>query len=381
MTSALPTWSHCIPTLNRIDVLEQAVRLSLAQTCPPLEIIVVDASDEVEAHRARIEAVLAAGPGKTALHYLSSPVKSGSVQRNIAIGQARGDILFIFDDDTLMFPDCAEAILRGYAADPDHRIAAGMASHIATMPGAQSLSDDDRKDSVAPKVGRSSLRDLPVLRWIWDKVFLMNAASHFIAYDDPPRMVPAGPVTVAGRHLFRVPVLAGYALTVRARVARAEPFDPVLLSYSPAEDLDASYRYTRHGLNVVFDGAKVHHFEAASGRIKRRQAITLGLLNVASFVARKSARRSRDIPAYYLRYIRRLLAEFLKDGLSRRFTFPQFLGAISAFRPSIAIFRHSRDDFDDWYRSLQMRVLGWSAASAHPASGPHPSSSPQNQQG
>lgn len=381
MKTVLPTWSHCIPTLNRIDVLEQAVRLSLAQTCPPIEIIIVDASDKVDAHRARIEAIFAADPGQTVLHYLSSPVKSGSVQRNIAIGQARGDILFIFDDDTLMFPDCAEAILCGYAADPDHRIAAGMASHTAKMPGAQTLPDGDRKDSGSSGAQHASLREHRLLRWIWDKIFLMNAASHFIAYDDPPRMEPAGPVTVGARQLFRLPVLGGYALTVRAGIARAEPFDPVLLSYSPAEDLDVSYRYTRHGFNVVFDGARVHHFEAASGRIKRQQAITLGLMNVASFVARKSARRSRDIPAYYLRYTRRLLAEFLKDGLSRRFTFPQFLGAISALGPSIAIFRHSHEGFDDWYRAQQMRVLGWSAASAQPASEPNSSPSPHNHKG
>lgn len=377
MTGSAPllTWSHCIPTLNRIDVLEEAVRLSLAQTCPPVEIIVVDASDKVDNHRARIEAVFAAhGAPTPALHYLASPVKSGTVQRNIAIGRATGEILFIFDDDTLMFPDCAEAILKSYAADTRRQIAGGMAVHVPDLPDATRLADDDRKVTGAATV-RGNLRDHWALRWVWTHVFMMNAASHFIAYDDPRRMEPPSTALIGALPILRVPLLAGFALTVRADIARAEPFDEALLSYSPAEDLDASYRYSRHGMNVLFEGARVHHFEAASGRIKRRQAITLGLMNLASFVARKSARPARDIPAYYLRFARRILAEFLKDLLSRRFTFPQFLGVLSAFGPTVAIFRHRSAGFDDWYGTLQRRVLGWPPATPHKAAAPIPFSS------
>ena len=370
----LPTWSHCIPTLNRIDILEQAVRLSLQQTCPAKEIIIVDAGNQVDANRARIEAVFAAHQGpKPALHYLASPVKSLTNQRNIATQRATGDILFLFDDDTLMFPDCAEQVLKVYAADGAHQIAAGMASNIPDIPGAAQVSDGDRK---VTGVTKASLRDHPALRWVWDHIFMMRAASHFIAYDTPRRLDAPQTVTVGGAQLLRVPLLSGFAMTVRADVAQREPFDAALLSYSPAEDLDASYRFSRHGMNVLFESARVHHFEAASGRIKRRQAITLGLMNLAAFVAKKSARPSRDIPAYYLRYARRLLAEFLKDGLSRRFTFPQFLGALSAFGPTVAIFRHGRAGFDDWYRAQQMRVLGWPQPSM-----PSTFTSPQNLKG
>ena len=370
----LPTWSHCIPTLNRIDILEQAVRLSLLQTCPAQEIIIVDASDKVDQHRARIEAVFAAHDGpKPALHYLSSPIKSLTHQRNIATQRATADILFLFDDDTLMFPDCAEAVLKTYAADTAHQIAAGMAANTPDLPDAAQVTDADRK---VTGVTKASYRDHPALRWVWDHIFMMRAASHFIAYDTPRRLDAPQTVTVGGTQVLRVPLLSGYAMTVRADVARREPFDAALLSYSPAEDLDASYRFSRHGMNVLIDAARVHHFEAASGRIKRRQAITLGLMNLAAFVAQKSATPARDIPAYYLRYLRRLLAEFLKDGLSRRFTFPQFLGALSAFGPTIAIFRHGRDGFADWYRTQQMRVLGWPQPSSPPTF-----TSPQNHKG
>ena len=375
---SLPTWSHCIPTLNRIDILEEAVRLSLTQSFPPIEIIIVDASDTLDEHKRRIEAIFAthaaAKPGPLPdLLYLPSPVKSLTRQRNIAIERARGEILFLFDDDTLMFPDCAEAVIKTFAVDGARQIAAGMALRVPQIPGHARVDDDDRKVTGSASAGLSAFHETRLAAWVWNHIFMMSATSHFIAYDDPRRIKPADMVSVGPLRLLSLPLLSGFAMCVRAEVARREPFDPALLSYCPAEDLDASYRFSRHGLNVLFETARVHHFEAASGRIKRRQAITLGLMNLAAFVAKNSARPSRDIPSFYLRYARRLLAEFLKDGLSRRFTFPQFQGVLSALRPTVALFRHGRDGFDDWYRLQQMRVLKWPVTQIAPTPGPTPS--------
>jgi GT2 family glycosyltransferase len=376
----LPTWSHCIATLNRIDILEQAVRFSLTQTRPPIEIIIVDASDDFVSHRARIETLVETYEGpQPRLVYLRAPERSLTRQRNLAIAQATGDILFLFDDDTLMFPDCAEQILRTFAADARAEIAAAMALNTPALPGRATIGDDGRKVIGAPKAVRTKIRELPVIAWFWDHLFMMSAPSHFIAYDTPRRMPRPDMVQVGPLHLLQVPLLSGFAMAVRAGVARKERFDDSLLSYAPAEDLDASYRFSRHGMNVLIETAQVHHYEAAAGRIKRKQAITLGLMNIASFVARNSARLARDVPSYYLRYARRLLAEFLKDGLSRRFTFPQFRGALAAFLPTVAIFRQGRDGFDDWYIGQQRRVLGWPAL--HPAPVPTTISAPQDKQG
>jgi len=364
----LLSWSHCIPTLNRIDVLERAVALSLRQTWPPAEIVIVDAGDSVADNHSRIQAVLAASPRPaTPLIYLASPIRSSAAQRNLAIDVAVGDVLFMFDDDTLMFPDCAETILRAYGNDPDRLISAAAAVHVPQMPMDVSL-PADRKDTrhnqseatpdlSEPSRGEKWLRS--IRHWIWTEVFLMNASRLFIQYDTPRLHGSEAAVAdlgVAG--IVHQPLISGYAMTVRRDVARIERFDPILLSYSPGEDMDATYRFSRHGLNVAVDGALVHHFEAASGRIKRKQATTLGLMNVASFVATKSSNPARDIPAYYLMFVRRLFAEFCKDLLSRRFTFPQLAGTVLALPRSISIFRQrNRADFDEWYRNQQMDIL------------------------
>ncbi len=378
----LPTWSHCIATLNRIDILEQTVRFSVTQTCPPVEIIIVDASEDFVSHCARIQDIVTTFEGpQPRLTYLQAPERSLTRQRNLAIAQATGDILFLFDDDTLMFPDSAEAILKTFAADTGHEIAAAMALNVPDMPGRVSIGDAGRKVTGGGKALKTTLREQPVVAWLWDHLFMMNARSHFIAYDTPRRMHRPDMVRIGPLDLLQVPLLSGYAMAVRASVARKEPFDGSLLSYCPAEDLDASYRFSRHGINVLVETARIHHFEAAAGRIKRKQAITLGLMNLAAFVARNSAQIGRDVPSYYLRYVRRLVAEFLKDGLSRRFTFPQFRGALAAFLPTVAIFRHDRAGFHDWYIGQQKRVLGWPTLPLHPANLPTASSSPQDNKG
>ncbi|KKB83694.1 hypothetical protein VW29_13430 [Devosia limi DSM 17137] len=342
--------------------------MSLRQTLPPTEIVIVDAGDSVADNHSRIQAVLAGSPRPaTPLIYLASPIRSSSAQRNLAIDVAVGDVLFLFDDDTLMFPDCAETILRAYASDPERRIAAAGAVHVAQMPMDVSL-DADRKDTrrnqseAAPDLREPSRREKwlrGIRHWIWTEVFLMNASRLFIQYDTPRLRGNEAAVAALGvARISHQPLISGYAMTVRREVARTERFDPILLSYSPGEDMDATYRFSRHGLNVAVEGALVHHFEAASGRIKRKQATTLGLMNVASFVANKSSSPARDIPAYYLMFVRRLFAEFCKDLLSRRFTFPQFAGTVLALPRSIGIFRHrNRADFDGWYKQQQLDIL------------------------
>lgn len=362
------TWSHCIPTLNRIDVLERAVALSLRQTRPPAEIVIVDAGDNVPDNHDRIRVVLASSPmPETRLTYIASPVRSITVQRNLAIDVAIGDVLFLFDDDTLMFSDCAETLLRVYESDADERIAAAMVVHVHQMPENIDLAIDRKATGASPSVATSKFNELSlgakllgsIRHWIWTEVFLMNVSRLFIEYDEPRQHGSAAEVEGLGiAGISYQPLISGYAMTVRSDVARIERFDPILLSYSPSEDMDASYRFSRHGLNVAVEGARVHHFEAAAGRIKRKQATALGLMNVASFVARKSSRPARDIPAYYLMFLRRVFAEFCKDLLSRRFTFPQLTGIALALPRSIGIFQRRKSaDLDEWYRNQQLDIL------------------------
>lgn len=352
------TWALCTPTLNRIDVLLLALGCALAQTRPPSEVIIVDAGDGWQADRARVEQALTAHP-TVRLVYLHSPVRSITHQRNLATQAATADILFCLDDDTLMFPDCAETILRVYEADAAGAIAGVTANNDPNSPLA--APEIERKLSgLQDKAKRSGTRNR-LTRWIWREIFLMDTLRLFVPYNSRRKTTSAEDVARLGQpDLYPALTMIGFAMTVRRSVALAEPFDPWLLSYSPCEDTDATYRFSRHGLLVLSGKARLHHYEVAAARLNRHRVAALFLLNVAFF----TRQHSDDLPRHRRRYFalarRRVLAEFLKDGLGLRFRFPQVRGTLYALRRAPAIFDHSDTRLGEDYQAIQREVLTWS---------------------
>lgn len=358
LNAAALTWALCTPTLNRVDVLLLALGCALAQTRPPSEIIIVDAGDGWQADRARVEALLAGHPA-VRLVYLHSPVRSITHQRNLATQAATADILFCLDDDTLMFPDCAETILQVYEADSAGAIAGVTANNDPVSPLA--APQIERKLSgIQDKAKRSGTRNR-LTRWIWREIFLMDTLRLFVPYDSRRQTTSAEDVARLGQpDLYPALTMIGFAMTVRRSVALAEPFDPWLLSYSPCEDTDATYRFSRHGLLVLAGKARLHHYEVAAARLNRHRVAALFLLNVAFF----TRQHSDDLPRHRRRYFslarRRVLAEALKDGLGLRFRFPQVRGTVYALRRAPAIFDHSDTRLGEDYQAMQREVLTWS---------------------
>ena len=352
------TWALCTPTLNRLDVLLLALGCALAQTRPPAEVIIVDAGDGWEADRTRVEQALASHPA-VRLVYLHSPVRSITHQRNLATQAATADILFCLDADTLMFPDCAETILRVYEADRAGAIAGVTANNDPVSPLA--APEIERKlTGLQDKAKRSGTRNR-LTRWIWREIFLMDTLRLFVPYDSRRRTTSAEDVSRLDQpDLYPALTMIGFAMTVRRNVALAEPFDPWLLSYSPCEDTDATYRFSRHGLLVLAGKARLHHYEVAAARLNRHRVAALFLLNVAFF----TRQHSDDLPRHRRRYFslarRRVLAEFLKDGLGLRFRFPQVRGTLYALRRAPEIFDHPDTRLGEDYQAIQREVLTWS---------------------
>ncbi|MET0106608.1 MAG: glycosyltransferase family A protein [Sedimenticola sp.] len=84
--------SVIIPTHNRADLLERALKSVQAQTLPPLEVIVVD--DGSEDHTR--EMVSEKFPR---VRYLHQPNRGVSSARNLGISEARGDWIALLDSD------------------------------------------------------------------------------------------------------------------------------------------------------------------------------------------------------------------------------------------------------------------------------------------
>ena len=355
-TAGQLTWALCVSTYNRIDVLEVCIRHALHQTRMPHEIVIVDASADLEGNSRRITAMAQAAG--VPIRYLAAPKKALPSQRNHGIAAATADILFLIDDDAFLYPDCAETIMRIYEADRDRKIAA-VSANDGPMP-ADIADVGEAATSVSMTGGAQRLlARSAVVRFLWSEILMMSADRVFIPYDGTWHRPDATTVTAyASADVAPLNTIFGYRMTVRRSVALAEPFDSDLLAYASAEDLDATYRFSRHGWNVIAHNAKVYHQVAAAERLKRQRAMMLSILNI-TFLTRKNSRQpARDTMRLYVVILRRLLAEFLKDLLTRRWRFPQFLGVAKALVMTVPIMRHQRATLGQYYDGVQRRVLG-----------------------
>ncbi len=348
------SWGLCVSTLNRIDILETCVARALAQTRPPAEVVIVDASDDWEAHRDRIAPLVdAAG---LPLAYVQADKRSLTAQRNRGLGLLSADIAFLLDDDALMHAGCAATIMDVYERDHAGAIV-GVSATNARGPGDAVVEKKNKGGLSAPWV-RRALKVSSLARWTLREVMMTSRDRIFIRYDDErdrrgPEAVEALGIDGVAWSRF----LPGWGMTVRREVALREPFDGTLLAYCPTEDLDASYRFARYGVNVVARNAVLDHVEVAAGRIKRRQAAMLSVMNSAYLTRKNSKAPAKHVAVYYVYALRRLLAEFLKDALTGRFTFPQLQGMAEGVARSPGIFLHDRADLEPWYEDTQRRLL------------------------
>ncbi|MEM6890615.1 MAG: glycosyltransferase [Pseudomonadota bacterium] len=347
-------WGLCVSTLNRINILQDCVKRALSQTRPPSEIVIVDASEEWEQHRDRI-AELVRDSG-IPLRYEGSTKRSLTAQRNQGLNLLTADIAFLLDDDALMHPDCAETIMQIYERDTDKRVVGVSATNARGTSGAEA--EKKNQGGLNTSWARGLLKNSALARWVLREILMTARDRIFIRYDDETGRAGVEVVEALGLEDVQYSrFLPGWGMTVRSEIALQEPFDDTLLAYCPTEDLDASYRFARYGVNVVARRALLDHVEVAAGRIKRHQAAKLSIMNSAYLTRKNSTRQAWHITVYYVYAMRRLLAEALKDTMTGRLSYPQFRGLAAGLGYSMSIFRHNRDDLESWYEAFQKRIL------------------------
>ena len=121
------TVSVVIPTHDRGRVVVEAIESALAQTHPPLEVIVVDdgSTDDTAERVGRLR--------DARVRYLRRPHAGVSAARNAGIAAATGDLVAFLDSDDLWKPDKAEAEIAALARYPS---AGGVFSDLEKVDGA-----------------------------------------------------------------------------------------------------------------------------------------------------------------------------------------------------------------------------------------------------
>lgn len=349
------SWALVVATYQREKILPQCLKLAVEQTRPPSEVIVIDASDNWETTRNQVIAEIAATAPHIRWEYVPAKQRGLPLQRNQGIDLATADILFLIDDDSLMYPDCAEQIMRIYEADSDGVVKGIQAAIVDALPSADIVINDTAK-AAGWKWGKTIPGITTLQGWVWKHVFLMNNEVTCVPYygNFPKYQVPQ-PLRELQTDTVRL--FHGCRMTFRRDAIAAERFEPLLLYYALNEDMDASYRVSKHGMLLEASNAKLHHFQSSGGRLSRFVVTTLASLNQAVCIRRYSDDLNRDRRRFYILNTRRILSEIFKDGLSRRWTFPQVRGVLNSFRFAPTIFSLPLPELVEWYPQLQKALV------------------------
>lgn len=337
------TWALVVPTYMREDILPRCLRLGAAQTRSPLEIIVVNSSPGWERKRECIFRDIASRWPGIRWRYLGAERRSLTSQRNQGVRAASADVVFLFDDDSLMYPDCAAEIMRVYDADSGRSVVGVNATNVADPDAASGI------QASAPTEFRTAKNYGPIARSVRS---VLRADDIFIPYD---RSFPAHPLptAVAALPVDRWPMGAGWGMTFRREICLAEPFEEILINYAAGEDSDMSYRASRRGVYVGARHARLCHLGAASGRAPTFVWAVFNMLNPVALHALYSDDRRRSRILHRRMLTRRVLIGAAKDVYYRRWTMPTARGALLALSMVGTVFRKSERELRTWYPQFQ----------------------------
>jgi glucosyl-dolichyl phosphate glucuronosyltransferase len=230
------TTSVLVPTRNRPDDLRVFVRSLVVQTRKPDELVVVDSGDL--AHP--IEEILRTGLEGSGIALIYARSEAGtSLQRNVAVGLSRGEILVFCDDDVVLSPECIDKLLACFDLERTPPVG-GAAGTIVN----------------APYAGKAV-----------EIVYGLFGLTHWSDRDDP-RLYASGGVRYVARptRILDVPVTSSTITAFRRACFDGERWAEFLPGYTLNEDVELSFRIAKKWTLVQTPHARAVHNESPAGR-------------------------------------------------------------------------------------------------------------------
>jgi GT2 family glycosyltransferase len=350
-------WALVISTYKREALLPGCLRCALQQTVIPKEIIIVDASPYWETTRTQIMQELAAKYPAIDWKYVQAKRASLPAQRNQGIDLAAADILFLIDDDSFMYPDCAEEIMRIYTRDVDKKVL-GIMAFLAPIPPSFNSGAEKLIDNKIDKTWVSWLREKwQLLRFRLIKMInpLVQNSTLLPPYDHPPI-----------RHEFkipddirahRVPDLLGWGMTFRRQVFEQIQFEELLERYAISEDTDVSYRVARQGVLLRALNARIYHMKAEGGRLSRFAVAVLSAFNMLVLHRFHNTHFGKFKNHLRPLLLKRMLQLTLKDLLAGRWSFPSTRGMFFVLLNYERLLSKSTEELKSWYPQFQQELI------------------------
>jgi GT2 family glycosyltransferase len=344
-------WSLVIATLNRHDVLKQALTTAVRQSRAPRQIIIVDASAEFAAHRDDVMQGFAASHPGIEWIYLPSAERSLTHQRNIGLARVTSHVAFFFDDDTFLFDGCAEAVMAVYEQDKAQEVGGVSALLSPFSPLEQPAAAVEQESGKPSPWQRARWRFAELLASPWDQHRL------FIPYDAAfHRREPT--ILKTESDLSPLILFHGCRMTFRTEILRrAGGFEEVLTRHGFGEDIDASYRVSRSHALLLTGRAQVFHAMAPTSRARRKSQATLVILNAVVLFRLHRAAGVPEKRRVWGFALWRAMVELLRDCLAPARGFVNFRGAWDAVRALPALLRLPLPQLRKSYPAFQQRLI------------------------
>jgi glycosyltransferase involved in cell wall biosynthesis len=345
------SWSLVVCTYKRGPALRRCIELAMRQTRPPREVVVVDGSPNWQEIRDSVLDGTASKHPEIRWDYQEARIRSLPTQRNQAIDLATSDILFLIDDDSFMYPDCAAEVMKIYEADRQ-----GVVAGVSTM-----LADrapDDAGDSTAP--GPAAADAAPPAGWLGRLSAYfeqqLEVEKLLLPYD---RTYPRYALPDALKALDVAPThyLHGMRMTYRRGPIQRERFEELLQRYAAGEDLDASYRVSRHGLLVNALRAQLFHARDPSGRVTRFTGNVLVLMNLAVLYRLKGQNPKAMLRALYGRVLKKVCIDVLRDLSRKRVSLPSVRADCFVLGMMGRLLDQDKPALRKWYPTFQNKLI------------------------
>lgn len=336
-----------IATRDRPEALILSLPLLLDQTRKPASIVVIDSSDDPEPNRKTVSEIAEQAPFPVSYTHSKAGL---TYQRNLGIDRCSADVIIFPDDDSLLFPDAAEELMKVYERDTEQTISSVGGQQVFTPPPASELKLDvfegDRGSPIRVVLRR-------IRQWMTET----SASMHpFLVIGHRLNARWKTPDWLASEDVSLVPYVTGFRMSFRSAVFEKCRFDEALKTYAWFEDIDACHSAMRSGAVTVSDRARIFHYAALGKRGNAWQIGQMSILNRA-YLMMKHIRANPDVFSpgkealrvrFYLwfRVFGYLLTIRDSYGLTR------FRGAFTAARQIGALLRAPETELSETFKRL-----------------------------
>jgi GT2 family glycosyltransferase len=246
-----PSWGLIVANCQQEKTIFTCLKLAAEQTHKPKEVIIVDAGSHWKIRYERIVSEIFERYSSIHWVYLTANGRSPARQRHEAIRLAASEVLFLFDEDLLMYPNCAEEIMRVYEADPA-ALLSGVQACLSPLPPSTVVAGETE---YAQTTWRQRVSFGAVRNFI-GQMLQIRAKLPFIS----ARLSSQLDIPTAVQQLNVVPVNSSQrsCMTYRRQAILDEQFEPMLVQYAMYEDSSITYLPARHRPAVKALNAKVY---------------------------------------------------------------------------------------------------------------------------